>query len=50
VAFADLSGVEAVYARAVLQKVEDLAADRRREQYKAFQVAVQNGVARAFKG
>lgn len=41
--------VEQEVARQVLQKAEDLQNDREKAWIKAIEVAVQNGVARAFK-
>lgn len=48
IAFLDLEGVEARVGRMVLQRAVDLDHDRRKQFFKALEVAVQNGVAKAF--
>lgn len=48
IAYLDLTGVEARVAREVLQQAEDVANDRRKALIKAVEVAIQNGVAKAF--
>lgn len=47
--FLDLDEVEFLVAREVLQTAEDIQHERNKAQIKAWEVAVQNGVAKAFK-
>lgn len=48
--YLDLEGVEAIVARKVLQVAMDQELEIRRQDHKATEAAVQNGVARAFGG
>lgn len=46
--FLDLDHIEAMVANEVLQLAEDMRVERKKAEIKAFEVAVQNGVAKAF--
>lgn len=48
--YMDMEGVDAIVARRILETAEDMRIDRDKAHYKAMQVAVQNGVAKAFGG
>lgn len=50
IAYLDLRGVEAIVGREILQEAADKRAEHEKQRWKNMAGAVQQGVARAFKG